>query len=484
MFNRTLLVLCTTMTLTLLMGCQQSPFEIDDTWNDTTPLIAKLESYKPGRDPEGEEERPKFEEPTGELTLADALTATMLNSPALKAASWSVRIAEAEQIQAGVKLNPTVELRVSDIGVEGDNKDGEQIAYRMRLSQTIEMGDKRARRMELARLDRDLVAWDYESERLIMAMEVINRFIAVHAAQEMVEYYQVTHELNKEILEEVRRRVRAGVGNQVELKEAEVKIDSSELSLKRAYHTLRAAKLTLASSWGSNTPEFTTVAGDITQIYEAPSIEVLKGEIKNNPQVARWTTELAQRLAAIRMARADGHEDIDVGGGVEYDIDTTETTFLLEIQFPLSFHQQNKGDLLAARYSLAQARAAQRAAVMAIENQVILGYEQMMLTAEAVAIKRDKLIPLAEQLLVEARKGYENGAPGFNYSDVVGAQKDLATHRLEYVELLVEYHQGVALVESLIGKSFTEVGKPKAEEQKEAEGEASEAEDDAKPEGN
>lgn len=483
MFSKTTLALCSTLILSTLTGCQQSPFAIDDTWNDTTPLIAQLESYKPARDPGVEAERPKYEEPTGELTLSDAMAATMLNNPSLQAASWSVRIAEAEQIQAGVRPNPSIDFRASDIGTQGGNKDGEQMTYRSRLSQVIEMGDKRAKSMELARLDRDLVAWDYEAQRLVVATTVVNQFISVLAAQELVAYRKTTLAINQEILEEVRRRVRAGVGNQAELKEAEIKIDSSELSLKRANHAVKAAKLTLASSWGSNKPEFTTVVGDFMKIHEAPSIEALMGEIENNPAVARWTTELAQRMAAIRMARADGYEDLEVGAGVEYDIDSTETTFLFEIEIPLNIYQQNKGDLLAAKYSLAQARAAQRAAVMAIENQVILGYERVLLTAEEVAILRDKVIPLAEQTLVEARKGYENGAPGFNYSDVVRAQKDLASYRLEYVELLVEYHQGVALVESLIGQSFTEVGKAKPEEDA-VEPDKAEGGDEAKPEAN
>jgi hypothetical protein len=57
------------------------------------------------------DEVPAFAEPTGTLTLKDALSAALMNNPRLAAFSWNVRVKDAEALQASCDL--TLSLRQS-----------------------------------------------------------------------------------------------------------------------------------------------------------------------------------------------------------------------------------------------------------------------------------------------------------------------------------------------------------------------------------
>jgi hypothetical protein len=97
------------------------------------------------------------EEPRGVLSLRDVLRLTLLRNPELSAFTFEQRAAEARTIQAGVLPNPALSAELENIGGTGSTTKGVRAAEAtLQLSQLIELGGKRAKRMHLAGLERDL----------------------------------------------------------------------------------------------------------------------------------------------------------------------------------------------------------------------------------------------------------------------------------------------------------------------------------------
>jgi len=126
---------------------------------------------------------PNAEETTGSLVLYQALALALTKNPELSAFSWESRAQEAATLQAGLFPNPTFNANAANFGnqvIKGF--DGDVVT--LELSQLIELGGKRAARMEAASLTKQLADWDYETKRADVLTQVTQAFIDVLAAQQ------------------------------------------------------------------------------------------------------------------------------------------------------------------------------------------------------------------------------------------------------------------------------------------------------------
>ncbi len=60
----------------------------------------------------------------------------------------------------------------------------------------------------------------------------------------------------------------------------------------------------LVVTWGGRTPAFDSAEGTLEPIAAIPSAARLAERIAQNPDIARWVTEMAQRQAALDLAGA------------------------------------------------------------------------------------------------------------------------------------------------------------------------------------
>src|SRR5437660_1513548 len=133
-----------------------------------SPLPLRSSAPAPGTSP--------YQEPTAVLTLPQALALALLQNPELRAFAWEVRVAEARTLQAGLRPNPELGLDIENVAGTGAFQGGRSAETTLRLSQVIELGGKRARRLRVAALERDLAAWDYETKRVEVLTAVAQAF--------------------------------------------------------------------------------------------------------------------------------------------------------------------------------------------------------------------------------------------------------------------------------------------------------------------
>ena len=97
------------------------------------------------------------------LTLGQAVARVIAFNPAIKAAFLEIEAKHGEEAQASVKPNPDLLLEIENFAGTKDKRGFEFAEETLSLTQTIELGDKRLRRLRAAHLDASLAGWDFEA---------------------------------------------------------------------------------------------------------------------------------------------------------------------------------------------------------------------------------------------------------------------------------------------------------------------------------
>jgi cobalt-zinc-cadmium efflux system outer membrane protein len=389
-------------------------------------------------------------EPTGQLTLLQAQTLALQHHPKLAAFGWEVRAGEARILQAGLPPNPEVEIEVEDFAGSGELQGFQGTEITIHLSQLIELAGKRRKRTRVAALERDLTAWDYEATRLDVLTQVTQAFVEVLSAQERLALTAELMRLAEQVLNTVAERVKAGKVSPVEETRARVALSTSRIAVERSQRELDAARKRLAAIWGSNPAVFEKAAGTLDTMVAIPPAEQLVERLTQNPDLARWVTEMAQRQTALELAGAQGIPDPTIGGGFRHTRETGDNALVMSVSFPLPVFDRNQGGVLEARYQLAKAEQERRA--VEIQGRAALAEAYAALSSafgEATTLKNE-VLPGAQRAFEAASEGYRQGK--FGFLDVLDAQRTLFEARGQYLEVLAAYHQAAAEVERLIGE--------------------------------
>ena len=455
--------------LLVLAGCATD--RADRAWPEPRPLGRELATFRPplGPPPVPLATEPRLEEPQGAVTLQQVLSLALTSNPELAAAAWDVRAGEARTLQAGLFLNPELELELEEFGGTGDRRGVNALAGTLSLSQTFELGGKPSSRARAAALDTELAGWDYETRRLDLLTEVTKDFMNVLAAQENLALAGELVRLSEKILEVVAERVGAGKVSPLEETRARVTLATSRIDEQRTRRDLALARKRLASDWGSASPGFERAEGDLDSIMPIPTFEQVASRLAQSPYLARWTTELEQRRAVVEREEASQYPNLTVGAGVQYFNEAREPSAVVHGSIPLPLFDRNQGALLEAQCDLAQAEHERRAASVQIHRALGEAYESLSNAhTEAVALK-DQVLPVARQAFEATGEGYRQGK--FGFLDLLDAQRTLFEVRTRYLEVLASYHQAVAEVERWIGEPLAAIPGTVEHESKETENE-------------
>jgi cobalt-zinc-cadmium efflux system outer membrane protein len=319
----------------------------------------------------------------------------------------------------------------------------------LQLSQLIELGGKRAKRLRLAGFERALVTWDYEVQRLEVLTEAKKAFVDVLATAERLAFSADLLRVAEQMQRTVSERVHAGKVSPIEVTRTRVAVSTARLHTQQARHSHEAAKKRLAALWGSTTPLFAGVSGALDTTVPLPSLDALVARVQSNPDMARWVSEIDARRAHVEVARSRTIPDLTVSGGVRYLNDTKEGTFVLGFSLPLPLFDRNQGGILEARARLTKAELERRAAEVRVSTALADAYQSLINAATEVTTLQNEVLPAAEEAFHATQEGYRLGK--FGFLDVLDIQRTLFETRGRSVEALATYHKAVADLERFSG---------------------------------
>lgn len=433
------------------------------------PLGRQFSTFQPPARPMETPDVQEISEPTGDITLRDALTLALMHNPDLKAFSWDVRASQARQLQASLWPNPALEVEVEEVGGTGQRSGFDGAETTIQLSQLIELGDKRGKRTKLASLEQELAGSDYEAKRLDVFTEVTKAFIEVLAAQNRLGLTEELLDLSEELVDTVTKRVEAGKDSPLERRKAEVTFANINIQYEKAAKNLEFARKQLASTWAGKEPVFTNVAGrlDPDQLASVPPIDELRDLTEQNPDITRWALEIEKEKAALELEKAKSISDVELKGGLQRFNETDDNAIVFGVSIPLPISDRNQAGKLEAAYNLARAREKQRAAHIRIQMELARAYRSLSSAhTEAVELK-ENVLKGAEDVFESSKIGYTEGK--LDYLHILDAQRTLFEAKARHIDALSSYHIAKADIERLIGQKLDDINNPleaKAQENK------------------
>ncbi len=439
----------------LTAGCSRRPTAA--AWPEPRPLAAEHASpARPLQDsvpPQGADHGPAGDrpaEPTGSLTLEDALALALQRNPSLAACAQEVAAEEARAVQAGLWRNPEVDFRRDRLWATED-EDGEKDEPRTRviLSQVLELTGAPARRRAVGQAESDLAAWDCEAERLQVAAEVLHAFATVLGEEAKLAELQEARNYVEEVQRDVVARVAAGQMPKRRLDQMTRHAGTAEIAVQRGEADLAAARVRLAATWGGSAARFGRLVGRLEELPALPDTARVRAAVDSNPAVARWGSEIALAGASAALARAEVWPEVRLDAGMRREDHTEVRSYLLGLELPLPIFDRAQGERSAARHDLAAAQARQAAARAEVSVDVMAAYQDLAAAHFAARTLREKVIPAAENELAALKNGYAEEA--VSVADLLDGARDLTRARLDYVDALIGCHQALADLEGLTG---------------------------------
>lgn len=421
----------------------------DEGWQSRRPLGADVASYRPPLDPPSTQPSTLEQEPTGPLTLRQALVLAMVHNPELASVSWTVRMAEARRVQAGLPPNPELAF---DIATFGALSTAERT---LGLAQVIFLSGKLERQTQVAALERDLAGWDYEAKRIAVYSATTKAFVALRAAQENIALAEQIVTVSQKLVATAAERVASGKASPIEEMKAKVELGKVRMAMERARQEVQIARSRLASLWGSTEPKFTTVDAIFDLGPDVPPAERLTELLAQNPDVARWATEMQLRHAVSKLENAKAIPDPSIGGGFKKEGDGARNGWTAGVSIQIPIFDRNQGGIREAEYGMAQAHEDRRTAETQAYRDLAEAYQLMAMARAQGAILQAQVLPEAQKAFDASTEGYRQGK--FVYLDVLDAQRTLFDAKVQWVQTLADYHTARANVEALIGQSLDDL---------------------------
>ncbi len=435
----------------MTLGCQISSSV--DNQASSRPLARGIPTYRPPAYSELDLAASAYEEPVEPntaITLGQSLALALLHNPELQAFSWQLRAREAKILQQSLMPNPIVRAKVENFGGSDPMNSFDGAMTTFRISQLIELGDKRVKRTRLAEKNHALSAWDYEAKRLQVATEVAQRFIEVLADQRRVELAEQTLKLAQQLYDIVKDRARVGVIPTVGVDKSVVRVSTEQIILNKARLKLESSRQQLSAMWGNSDPVFAGALGELKVVEDIPSQDQLMELVRQNPDVARWSAEISQRHAALDLARSQAVPSMTVGAGIRRFSADDENALVFELGLPLPIVDRNQGGRQEATYNLHKAKSQQQDAEIRVRTLLVGHHKRLAGAHHEVVTLRDTTLPAARSAYDAARKAFEGGLT--NYIDVLDADRTLVNSERQYIKALSVYHQTLTALEGLVGQ--------------------------------
>ena len=374
------------------------------------------------------------------LTLEAAIDLALRANPTLRAAGSEVAAQEGALAQAGALPNPELELLREGEGSRTTTAT---------LNIPIELGGKRAARVEAARQEGRLAAIALEAEQARVRADTAAAFHDVVAAQERERMAQELVALAGRALASAGKRVEAGTLSPVEATRARVAQGSARIEALQAARDLEGARIRLVAMWAGDARQLDVIAPQAATLPPAAPLDQLLARLDRSPAMRHARAQVDQREALARLERARRTPDVNVIVGAQREGPDTRNRAVLGLSVPLPLFNRNDGAVLDALRRVDKARDQQDAEGVRLRAELAQAHARLGTALAECALISAEVLPGAQDAERAANRGFELGK--FGLIDVLDAQRVLAQSKNQYLSAVAESHRAAADIARLLG---------------------------------
>ena len=384
-------------------------------------------------------------EPPTELTLAAALHYALESNPDLAAARNEVAAVAATIRQAGTRPNPEVSALVEDTRSSTRTNT-------LQLAQPIELGGKRAARIEAASLGRDAAEADLQIKRAEIRAAVITAYFDVVVAQERVRLAEASTALAQRATKASTNRVIAGKASPVEETKSKVAEANVRVEHLQAASELASARKRLTSTWGNTSPRFLRTDASSDKLPTAAPHSDLAARLANAPAIVRARLEIDRRKALVQVEKSRRTPNLTLTLGAKRDQQVGRTQTVLGLSMPLPLFDRNQGNLLEALRRANKAEDELASAQIRVDGDLAQAEERLRAALQELDLIQKEILPGATSAYDAASIGFDAGK--FGFLDVLDAQRTLLQAKSQYLRVLSDAHRAAADIDRVLGEPF------------------------------
>lgn len=459
-----------TAVLPLCVLCQTQPKE------SATSLSASTATHITNGEPDGSKASPTaalYFNATQGTSSGDIVRRALASNGELIAVRLEVERARARLRQAGLRPNPTLDFEHTTGRLTGSAGEAETSVG---VSLPLELGGKRARRIELARAELEAAEAEVADRERRLAGEVLAAHAEALAALRELEITESLTGIDLRTLTVVQARVNEGDAAPIELNLLRAEVERSRSRRALVEGRLRATLLRLKALAGIPSDEPLRLREEIrTPGLTRPPASVetaVETALRTRPdlRLARLGEGLAR--AGLRLARAQGAPDAtaftrytrssstfeDTPVGTLRDRDAT-LTFGVSVGLPV--FNRNQGAKEEAALAVSQAKARREFLEAVVRSEVRSAYARYAAAREALVTYEQGVIERSNENIRVMRSAYELGA--FSVTELLAEQRRLIDSQKDFTEALAERYRALADLQTAIGAPLTNDAAPDKE---------------------
>jgi len=318
--------------------------------------------------------------PKRSITISDAVSIFLRQNLQLVAARYDIDTADAEKLTARLRPNPQITVGSSGLPLNLSGPFLSQQTFSYGISQTVELGGKRRKRINAANANSDLAQGDFQMVVWQLTNDLKKKFYTVLLNQALLKLAKENQTTFAETIKHTTELFDAGEISGLDLTRLEVeklKFDTDVANSERDYElALRDLRVALGGDYRAMDIE---VAGtvDYYQPYDFSFAELRDKALAARPDLK--AAQLSERAAdaSIRLQNAQRIPDLTVGGGID-QVPAGTSTYNVGVGIALPVSNRNQGERAKALIEKKKAQNQQQL----ITNQVLSDVDKALVAFE------------------------------------------------------------------------------------------------------
>jgi cobalt-zinc-cadmium efflux system outer membrane protein len=393
------------------------------------------------------------------MSFDELANAALTSNRELQAARELLQQAEARLTQARLHPNPTLDLNGATDAVftgEGDN------TLSLMVSQQLELGGKRAKRINVAEVSIDLAKAQIANSERELRGRMRSLFVEAKSASSRLDMLDRVEKLNQQTVTVMDVRLHSGDASRLDSQLLLAQTNQTRAQRLAAQNQLLATLIQLQTLAGITPGDPLSLRQDGVAEFAGSEQAAIAQALESRPDLQAAQLREAMEEAGITLARAQviPNASVSVGYGRESipiaTLGSPKLTFEREnvLQFGVSvalpFFNRERGNIAEAASRRSQARLEREALEMDIRREVVLAYRRYQAARQSVDVLQSGVLKPNQDSSQIVQLAYRLGE--LRLLDVINQERMVVDAESSYIDAQNQYDRALTDLLLAIGK--------------------------------
>ena len=389
-----------------------------------------------------------------QITLEQAITLALANSPSIKAARTQIQQSQAQETTANLRPNPTLSwdsqfIPVFNPGDFSTDTLNNLQQFDIGVGYLFERGHKRQNRLQAARDATAVTAAQVADTERTLVFNVAQQFVNVLLANSTLQFALENLNSFQDTVRISDQRYKAG-----DISEGDfLKIKLQLLQFQTDVSSARVAKVQALGSLRqlvgyASLPHDFDVVGDLEYkplTAALPDLQVRA--LATRPDLLAAQKGVKAANSQISLARADAKVDVNASASYSHVSGASSTSLFFNL--PLPIFNRNQGEIARTKFALTGAELTAKAAEDTVMTDVTNAYESATSNQDVVKLYVSGYLKEAQDSRDISQYAYKAGAA--TLLDFLDAERSYRSTQLAYRQALAAYMLSLEQLRQAIG---------------------------------